>query len=57
MNRPDYKIIDDTLYIQTPMPEFGGRMYRTEAVMTKEMFRECYKRWIEPHLQEDISEE
>ena len=48
MNRPDFNIVDDTLYVYTPVPELGKNMYRSQAVMTKEMFRECYKRWIEP---------
>lgn len=44
------KFIDDKLYVYTP---FGEDLYKVQLVMTKEVFQECYKRWIEPQESKD----
>ena len=30
----------------TPMPEIGENAYKTEVIMTKEVFKECFKKWV-----------
>lgn len=41
-----FEVEDDVVIKYTPMPEIGESTYKTEVVMTKEIFQECYKRWI-----------
>ena len=36
----------DLLYKHTPLLEYGDGIARAELVMTKEVFIECYKRWV-----------
>jgi len=40
------KFEDDKLYYYRPLPQYGGGICKKELVMTKEIFIECYKRWI-----------
>ena len=42
-----FEVEDDVVIKYTPMPEIGKNFYKTEVVMTKEIFQECYKKWIE----------
>lgn len=42
-----FEVEDDVVMKYTPMPEIGENTYKTEVVMTKEIFQECYKRWVE----------
>lgn len=44
---------DDKLFVYTPLPQCGQGIYETRLVMTKEVFQECYKRWIEPQESKD----
>ena len=53
MNEQELRFIDDKLYVYTPLPQFGEGIYKTELVMTKEIFQECYKKWIEPQESEE----
>ena len=53
MNRIYFELKDDTVIKNTPMPEVGENIYKSEVVMTKEIFKECYKKWIEPQESED----
>jgi len=46
MNEPKLKFHDDKLYAYTPLPQYGEDICKVELVMTKEIFQECYKRWI-----------
>ena len=48
MNKIFFEIEDDVVTRYTPMPEAGENIYRTEVVMSKEIFQECYKKWVEP---------
>ena len=49
-----YLEVEDNVVIKyTPMPEAGENIYKTEVVMTKEIFQECYKKWVEPQERED----
>ena len=48
-----FRVVDDVVIKDTPMPEIGENTYKTEVVMTKEIFRECYKKWVETHESED----
>jgi len=48
MSDEEIKIVDDKLFVYTPIPEGGGGIYKVQLVMTKEIFQECYRRWIEP---------
>ena len=46
MNKISFEIVDDTVIKYTQMPEIRENVYKTEVVMTKEIFQECYKKWI-----------
>lgn len=46
MSEIDFAVVDDVVIKSTPMPEMGENIYKTEVVMTKEIFQECYKKWI-----------
>jgi len=52
MEETKLKFIDDKLYVCTPSPQYGAGVYKTQLVMTKEIFQECYKKWIEPQESE-----
>lgn len=52
MNKIYFEVIDDVVRKHTPVPEIGENIYKTEVVMTKEIFQECYKKWIEPQKSE-----
>lgn len=39
---------DDAVVKYTPIFEAGENTYKVEVVMTKEIFQECYRKWIEP---------
>ena len=46
MNKISFEIVDDAVIKYTQMPEIRENVYKTEVVMTKEIFQECYKKWI-----------
>ena len=50
MTEQKFQFDDDKLLIYTPLPQYGAdtKMYEVRLIMTKEIFQECYKRWIEP---------
>ena len=52
MKKMYFKVEDDIVIKCTPMPEIGEGIYKTEIVMTKEIFQECYKKWITPQESE-----
>ena len=52
MNKIYFEIEDDVIIRCTPMPQFGENIYKDEVIMTKEVFQECYKKWIKS--QEEI---
>lgn len=58
MSKIYFEVDDDVVIKRTPMPEIGENTYKTEVVMTKKIFQECYKKWIEPREREvkDLSE-
>lgn len=37
---------NDSLYHYYPLPQYGEGVCKKELIMTKEIFIECYKRWI-----------
>ena len=46
----------DKLFVLTPMPQYSdgkSEVHKIQLVMTKEIFQECYKRWIEPQERSD----
>jgi hypothetical protein len=49
MSKIYFEVEDDVVIKHTPMPR---NIYKTEVVMTKEIFQECYKKWVEPQEQE-----
>ena len=53
MSQLYFEVEDDVVIKYTPMPEIGENTYKSEVVMTKEIFQECYKKWIEPQESED----
>lgn len=52
MSEIHFEVKDDAVIKYTPMPEIGEHCYKTEVVMIKETFQECYKKWIEPQESE-----
>lgn len=46
MNEQRLEFQDDKLYVYTPIPPYESGVCKVEIVMTKEIFQECYKRWI-----------
>lgn len=41
-----FYIENDKLVRYIPHPELGEHVYRTDVIITKEMFIECYEKWI-----------
>ena len=39
-------ISGDNLYLDTPLPQYGNDTYERKLIMTKEIFIECFNRWI-----------
>lgn len=48
-----FEVVDDAVIKYKPMPEIGEHIYKPEVVMTKEIFQECYKKWIVSQESED----
>lgn len=44
----EFEVTDDAVIKYTPVPGLGENTYKSEVVMTKEVFQECYKKWIKP---------
>lgn len=42
----EIEIIEDEVFVSTPLPQYGGNFCTLQLVMTKDIFQECYKRWI-----------
>lgn len=53
MNKIYFEVENDVVIKYIPMPEIGEYTYKTDIVMTKEVFQECYKKWIEPQKSEE----
>lgn len=47
MGNEELKFDGDKLFVCTSLPQFGDGICIAQLVMTKEIFQECYKRWIE----------
>ena len=56
MNGAELRFEDDELYCYTPLPQHGEGICKVELVMTKEIFCECYKRWIESQESSVVTE-
>jgi hypothetical protein len=57
MSKIYFEVVNDDVIKHTPMTGMIGEdMYKAEVVMTKEIFLECYKKWIEPQESEDKNE-
>jgi len=48
MSKIYFEVENDVVIKHTPMPEIGENIYKTEVIMTKEIFQECYKKWVKP---------
>ena len=48
MSKIHFEVVDDVVFKYTPMIGIGEDMYKAEVVMTKEIFQECYKKWVKP---------
>ena len=53
MNKIYFEVDDGVVIKETPMSKVGENIYKTEVVMTKEIFRECYEKWIKPQESEE----
>ena len=53
MSKIYFEVEGDVVIKYTPIPEVGENIYKTEVVMNKEIFQECYKKWVEPQESED----
>ena len=56
MSEEELRFVDDKLFVYTPIPQYGDGIYKIQLVMTKEIFQECYKKWVEPQESEDKDE-
>lgn len=43
-----FEVKDDALIRHTSVPEIGEKIYKSEVVLTKNIFQECYEKWIKP---------
>ena len=53
MSKMYFEVEDDVVIKYIPMPEIGEDVYKSKVVMTKKIFQECYKKWIEPQERND----
>lgn len=49
MSGYELKIENDEVYSYYPLPQYGEGVAKKELVMTKEIFLECYKKWVLGH--------
>lgn len=53
MSKIYFEVKDDFVIKHTPMAIMMGEdTYESEVIMTKEIFQECYKKWIESQERE-----
>lgn len=52
INKIYFSVEDDAVIKYIPMSAIGSYAYKTEVIMTKEIFQECFKKWVEPR--EDV---
>lgn len=43
-----FKIENDTVIKEVPLPQYGEFIYQQEVVIDKETFIKCYNEWIKP---------
>ena len=53
MNKIYFRVENDVVIKYTPMPEAGEHIYKIDVVMNKEIFQECYKKWVESQERSD----
>ena len=46
MINEELRFENDKLYHYVPLPQYGEGIAKKELVMTKEVFIECYNKWI-----------
>lgn len=46
MGKIYFEVEDDVVIKYTPMSDIEENIYKTEVVMTKEIFQECYRKWV-----------
>ncbi len=51
MSNEELKFINDELFVYIPIPQYGDGICKIQLIMTKEVFQECYNRWIKPQVQ------
>jgi hypothetical protein len=54
MSEEELRFDEDKLFAYTPLPQYGDGIYKVQLVMTKQVFQECYKRWIAPQESEEM---
>ena len=55
MSKIYFEVEDDVVIKYTLMSMMGENTYKTEVVMTKEIFQECYKKWVEQQENEELN--
>ena len=53
MSKIHFEIEDNVVVKYTPMSEIEENVYKTEVVITKEIFQESNKKWIETQESEE----
>lgn len=53
MREEELRFEDDKLVVYTPISQYGDGICKVQLVMTKEIFRECYKKWVESQESEE----
>lgn len=54
MRKEELKFVDDKLFVYAPIPGHHN-ICKAQLVMTKEIFQECYKRWIIKSKESEVS--
>ena len=45
-SKEKYQFIDDTLYVLTPAYHLNENAYKSQAIIDKKTFQECFYKWI-----------
>lgn len=53
MDKEELRFENDELYHYYPLPQYGKGISKRDLVMTKEVFIECYNRWIKEQTGEN----
>ena len=53
-NQKEWKIENDEVLLYTPLLQYGNGIYQITPIISKEVFVECYKKWIKEDNKNDF---